>query len=247
MLNNKKLIIDKLITKIYNIFMEKEEIIEKILKLISKEMENPNLIEQFKNSPEELINTYFILCPVENINLEIVDLQNKLFALQENNYIEFEKCKHIIKTEESYYSLKIKSDYTLVFSNHLIEGIDIKSFDNFIILNGGMQLKQELAECFKQTGYVYSCKTPYIVNGYNLPCKKLCKILYLLDGDNKGIDVNNLVEAVSILCEKIKEGSKLIVDLTPFRNKDFQKIKKQIIETFKLKNKNKKIKIKFIL
>lgn len=225
--------------------MEKQEIINKLLKLIAKEMENMDLVNQFKNNPEELINTYFLMCSGEYANLEIVDLQNKLYNLKENNFIEFNNLKKVNKNKFKNYSMLVCADYAMVFSTRLMENVEADSLDNYIILNAGIQIKQEMIGCIKQNGYVLTYKKPYIVDGYHLPCKKLIKILYPKKEDLEEHDFENLFESVKNSLSQIKTGATMVVDMsTCVENK---KVRKQILQLIKTDNKNKKIKIKYIV
>lgn len=226
--------------------MKKQEIKNKLLKLISKELENANLETLAKNNLDEFINTYFIMCSTENINLEIVDLQNKLLMLEDRQVVEFEKLKNKIKTSDKYLSLKIKTDYTVLFSNNLIENMDLNSIDNYIILNAGIQIKKGLADLFKEDGYILSYKNPYIVNGYNLPCKKLCKLLYSKEELTSAKDVNNVLCAVDKVFQTANENSRVVIDLSCFEVETKKLLEREICKITKNKIKIKKIKLKFV-
>ena len=162
-------------------------------------------------------------------------MQNKLISLGNKNYIEFKRYKS--KNSKELDTLKIKTDYVLLFSANLFNPLK-NEYDKFAVLNGGLRVKQSFDNALKLGGYAVRYDCDYVVDGENLPCNKLCKIVVKSE---EAIDENMLM-ACKEFSNKLEYGSNLVVDLTIFKNKKTVKE----IETI-LKNNLKNKKIKYIL
>ena len=145
----------------------------------------------------------------------------------------------------------VPSDLAVVFSNNLLNNSNPLDccIDNNIIKYGGLQIKEDLSKIFVENGQVLSYIIPYIVNGYNLACKRVAKMLMpVISGEMSVEFKNTLIYNLEKVFDYAKQNNlkTISVNLEFPSCYDNKLVTHLVIEECKRLNKTKKLKAKII-
>lgn len=229
------------------------ELIDNLLDMLSKDNEQKlpkNLSIQDKRF---FIDAYILIRSCGDLNECLLKLQDKLlFKENDSNIIDITNLKFRKNTATINGNIAfVPSDLAVVFSNNLLNNSNPLDccVDNSIIKYGGLQIKEDLSKIFVENGQVLSYIIPYIVNGYNLACKRVAKVIMPFINNEMSVEIKNtLVTNLENVFNYIKQNNlKLIsvnLDFPSCYNYDL--IKNIVVEECKKLNKNKRIKAKII-
>ena len=207
--------------------VEKQRLIDEMLDFLFKEI---GISAKVDNSRATL-NTLMLL----NTNFPLGDyfysLQDKLLSYEAQKNMIIPQFDDGVKKLDFPY---IKADMLVFFGNTVIRADTENCLENKMLLCAGVQINEKFYELLKQTGFNLQFDSPYIIEGYNLNCEYIAKIVL----DN---NISNLTTAVRQLAQFVKAENlnTLAVQLVD------EKIKELFLT--ELKNQNVSAKIVFVL
>ena len=184
------------------------ELIDKIFEIINKENIYPNNLTD--KDKYLLFCIYVLTCDVYDIDDKFLYLQNQMLKnLAEKKSIDFNEA---VKKKNVIDEYSVKTDLLILFTNNVISSAnspyfkveDLNMVDNRLLLEGGVQLKQELYRLYEKNGFIINYYEPYIVRSDVMNVKYVMKIAI----DNKcSIDdsYQKLINALHNSQEKIEE------------------------------------------
>ena len=225
--------------------MDKEEIVEELISILTKELE---IYKPPKNKYANFLNLLMLARPIERIDDYLLNLQNRYLTLKIEErkiktFKDYTFKKGVSETQDDLFS--INADMLIAFSDELLSSNleDFNLIDNALVLNGGMQIKYDLFKLLLLDGYVLDYGKPYIVDAGNLCVNKIAKIL-ISQTKNVCEENQKLFNAISSAFNFAKEnGYKNI--LINIKNIKTLKQKNLIIEFVNILNKKYKFKIIF--
>lgn len=229
----------------------KEDIINNLLGMLSKDNELVLPADLSLEDKRFFIDVFILLRSQGAIDEDILNLQNKLLSDEkEQRKIDISNLDfHKNIASNCYCITDIETDIAIVFTNNLFTDTNHldNNIDNLLIKRGGLQIQEELAEIFLKDYQILSYQKPYIVNGHNLACKKLAKIIIrnfqpIIDKDFKKTITQNLEQVFNYAKENKFKSISINLNYPTSLNND---IAKHIIFE-ECKKLNKKFKFKLI-
>ena len=237
----------------YNYPQSDIELIDNLLDLLSKDSEQKlpkNLSLQDKRF---FVDAYILIRSCGDVNENILKLQDRLL-FKENDSKIFDLSnvkfrKNIANINGNFAFVPV--DLAIVFSNNLLTNSNPLDYcvDNNIIKYGGLQIKEELSKIFIENGQVLSYIMPYIVNGYNLACKSVAKILMpVISIDMSAEFKNTLICNLQNVFKYAKENNlkTISVNLCFPSCYDYKLVSNIVVEECKKLNKQNKLKARLI-
>lgn len=219
----------------------KQEITDAFLSVLLKETEIkclPNTMDK-----NEAIKTLMLTRPFDDLDDDFLLLQNKYIQqMVGETKQEFESYQ--FKNRLAYVDdvFGICADMLVCFDYDLFN-IDFKvdnDINSRLVLQGGLQVKNDILKIWAQDSFLFGYNKPYIVNGANLKAKKVAKILVSKNQPLIGKEVDEMQTAILKLFDFAKQyGAKILIDLS--------KIKENEIIEGLIKKLNKKYKFKIII
>lgn len=229
------------------------ELIDNLLEMLSKDNEQKlpkNLSIQDKRF---FIDAYILIRSCGDLNESLLKLQDKLlFKENDGNIIDISNIKFRKNTATINGNIAfVPSDLAVVFSNNLLNNSNPLDccVDNNIIKYGGLQIKEDLSKIFVENGQVLSYIIPYIVNGYNLACKRVAKMLMpVISGEMSVEFKNTLIYNLEKVFDYAKQNNlkTISVNLEFPTCYDNKLVTHLVIEECKRLNKTNKLKAKII-
>lgn len=222
-----------------------KDIENEMLKILLRdfEMTLPDRMQDIDS--RTIVNNLMIARGVGEVSEELLSLQDKLLSYENSlNVIDYKSLKFhhgVSFCEHDLVNMNV--DMLVLFSFDLLADMNnLDSMDNRVILHGGLQIKEDLASILHENINRLVYYNPYIVNAYNLHCKKLCKIIVKRNQTEQ--DLVRLKNAVNELIKFVKSNNyhSLAIDFNVIKEISLFNI---IME--ELNKETKKLKLKIII
>lgn len=248
---NLRFVLTYLLKGSYNICMknvniseeEYVELLDDLLSAFSKETEQSLPDNLTIKQKRWLLDALLEVRSLGDLDKDLLQMQDKLLSYEANkrgvnDIARFKFNKGVANFECGLET--INADVCVFIGCSLIPSIDQQlETEKQIMSCAGIQLKEDFGVILNQNHNVISKTNIYVADGYNLPCKKVVKIL--VNFQNSQTDYASFLTAVKELFLFLKQNNfkSVAIDLKTLKNYDFV-----MAEIFKreIKN-NKKIKI----